>query len=311
MKNHLNGPYIHALGWTHGVEYIVSSKSSPEWATLERTLDFPASGSARLIRAVDSDALIGPLSGPFLKDSGVARARSAAKSTVLAAVMARDLARHLANQPGDGNRVSLGVVSSSAIAPVFWTFESVGVGDSWNNTDTMLLPASIPSCVVTTASNVTDFHASAITYGDGAAGVFAAIEHAHLDFLHERADHALVLCAEEVCAQMVEGMKVLGVDREPLDGAAGLVLTRERISQSDWQVTMVEVLDQSQPHPVPGHAGLHIVVSHDDDCGTYTGTSVPEAIHFAIEQAIAVDQPEVLLEYRLGRRARCVLRLQH
>ncbi len=303
------GPYLHALGWTGGESYDVAARSSSEWASLDRTLSFPEDESPTLKTPIAREVVLAGLPPALLKASGVARARSAAKSTVLSALLCRELAKFVSTRDSfNGDRVGLGIVSCSAIVPVFWKFESVGVGDSWANTDTMLLPASIPSSVVTAASTVTNFHATALTFADGAAGMVGAIEHAYLDFFHDRADFSLVVCAEEACLPMIDAMTGLDITREPVDGAAGMVLSRKRLADSDWQVCFADIVSFKEPSVLPaGWANApRLKVGYHDRCTAYTGTALPQAVHLAT----STDSDVAVVEMLLKDRGRCVLGLR-
>lgn len=303
-----NGPYLHGLGWTHGPQYVAGLNTGHDWNVTPRTLGFDGHVAPRRIATVSNDQLLEPLPSSVLKASGVARARSAAKSTVFAALLAKTMLGSLKDRAVvDGNRVGVGIVSSSAIIPIFWKFESVGVSDSWDNTDTMLLPASIPSAVGTASSSVTDSHATAITFADGAVGMFSAIEHAHLGFVHDRSDYFLVIAAEEACAPMIDAMQSMGVDREVIDGAAGFVLSRERLSEGDWQVGIVETLSLDEPVSLPSSwaDAPRFSVTLNDQFAAYTGCVVPQVI----SQAIGTDADRVVIEFVMSGRARSVLGL--
>ena len=303
------GPYLHALGWTQGETYDVAARHSGDWAGLVRTLSFAENEAPTLRTAVSREAMLAPLPPALLKASGVARARSAARSTVLSALLCRELAKFVSAREGfNGDRVGLGIVSCSAIVPVFWKFESVGVGDSWGNTDTMLLPASIPSSVVTAASTVTNFHATASTFADGAAGMVGAMEHAYLDFFHDRADFSLVVCAEEACVPMIDAMTGLQIAREPIDGAAGMVLSRERLASSDWQVCFAEIVsaDGTQALPDGWDHAPRLSLAYNDRCTAYTGTAVPQALHLAM----STDGDSAVVDVLLKDRCRCLIGLR-
>ena len=303
-----NGPYLHALGWIAGAQYEVSAANAEGLGALQRTMDFVDGSYPTLKTAVTSDELLAPLPKELLKSSGVPRARSAAKSTVLASILGKSLTKYVDTQPGfDGDRGSIGVVSNSAIVPVFWAFEGVGVGQSWDRTDTMLLPASIPSSVVTMVSTVTGFHASAASFGDGVAGMTAALEQAYLHFVHDRADYAVVIATEEACTPMMTSMQTLGIAREPIDGASGVLLTRKRLSASDWQICFAETFPEKTPRCMPPDwsAAPRIRVTYPDGCSAYTSTAAPQAMHAAMQ----LGAPKVVVEFVLKGHATCLIGL--
>jgi hypothetical protein len=176
-----------------------------------------------------------PLS--VMRGSGVARARSAAKGTVFAALLGKQLLETVSEREQyHGNRVGVAVASSSAITPIAWEFETIGLSKGWDKTDTMLLPSSIPSAITTQTSAVFDTHAAAIAFQDGAFGVCAALEYVHLSFTHQRSDYFVVIGAEEVCQVQCSALAALGDQRPWIDGAAGLVLSRAPRSDDDWQL---------------------------------------------------------------------------
>lgn len=304
-----NGPFLHATAWTAGPDYTIQLSTGDGWGVGEPTIAFDAGRQPRMLAPLSVEQLLAPLAPPLLRSSGVDRARSAAKSTVLSALLAKSLVQTFNGQPGfDGKRVGVGIVSSSAIVPIFWKFESVGVSDSWQNTDTMLLPASIPSAVGTATSKVTDSHATAITFADGAVGMFSAIEHAYLCFFHGRADYFMVIAAEEGCLPMMDAMAKMGVTREVIDGAAGFVLSRERLSEGDWQVSFVDTVPSGQVAELPaGWADVpRFVVTFDDHFAAYTGAVVPQAI----AQVAKTDAVQVVVEIVMAGRASSLLGLR-
>ena len=316
-----NGPFLSALGWTGNIDYAVQSRPSNAWGELERTMTFPANGIPRSTQIVDVQRQSQPLKSAMLKRSGVPRARSAAKATVFTAFLGRELAGYLETESSDargectgfdGNRVSLSVVTASSIVSIFWAFESVGLSQSWDRTDTMLLPASIPSSTATALSNVVDCHASAINHAGGAAGAFAAVEHAHLNFVHGRSDKAMVICAEEVSTQLVEGMERVGINRDPMDGASGLVLSSSMRRKSDWQITFSQWLCAEQPEADPmWQSAMHLVIEFGDDYPVYTSTTVPQGIHRVIELALKAGRTNAILEVRNGAGSRYAMGLRH
>lgn len=307
-----NGPYISALGWLGAPDYTSCVAASKAWSQLERTLmlneghvPIPTPQAPH----VEQDALA-PLPSSFLKASGVARARSASRSTVFAATLAKALVgtiRSESNVPGD--RIGVGIVASSAVMPIFWQFESVGLSESWDMTDTTLLPASIPTSVPTAVSSVTDCHAAAVTFHDGIPGMFAAFEHALLSFHHGRADYYLVMSADEASEPLLRTLRALNLRRAVLNGAAGIVLSRQPQSSHDWQVTSIERVPahhQAQiPQDWPADAE-RLRIRVEDPYPMFTGPMVVQSIHRAVE----TNSTHALLEFTVNDRERCVLGLR-
>lgn len=298
-----DGPlYLHAAGWTQGESYEAAVNTGDNWRLHASTLDFHGEAGVQLKRVACVEPLLKPLPRSVTKASGIARATWAAKSTVFAALLAKGLIGTVNAQPDkSGDRVGIGIVSSSSIVPIFWQFESVGVADDWGKTDTMLLPASIPSAVGTASSTVTDSHATAITFSDGALGMVSAIEHAYLGFVHDRADYFLIIGAEEASVPIMTSMTSMGVQRPIVDGAAGFVLCRERLSEGDWRIDFVavEAADRKAELPQEWTHALRFQVQLADPYVSYTSTLLPQAI----VQAISTDAQAVVVEFSLRGRA--------
>jgi len=311
IKPLANGPYLHALGWTGGPPYAAMARNSAQFSELLPRLSFADNRAALLVRD-DADTLkakLAELPLPFLRSSGVARARNAARSTVFGAMLAKELRATFADNTAIvGDRVGIAMVSSSAIVPIFWRFESVGLADSWQRTDTMLLPASIPSSVVTAASTVTGSHAAALTLTDGAFGMLAGIEHAFLSFFHDRSDAFMVIGGDEAFQPMVDAAASINARIEVLDGAAGMVLTREAVSPGGWQVCFAQTISDKQA-PLFDDAWSHADVLRVD-CGdrltAYTAALVPHAIHHALD----TDADSVVIDFIVKDRARGLLGLR-
>ena len=310
MITHFNEAplYLHAAGWTQGENYEAVVNTGDDWRQHPSTLDFHGEGGVRQKRVSCVEPLLEPLPRAVTKASGIARATWAAKSTVFAALLARPLVGTFNDQPDKhGDRVGIAIVSSSSIVPIFWRFESVGVAEGWDKTDTMLLPASIPSAVGTAASTVTDSHATAITFSDGALGMVSAIEHAYLGLLHDRADYFLVIGAEEASVPIMTSMTRMGVRRPIVDGAAGFVLCRERLSEGDWRIDFIGMHAPQTPPDVPSQwaDAPRFRVQLADPFVTYTSTLVPQAI----AQAISTDADAVVVEFGLQGRVTALIGL--
>lgn len=144
-----NGPYVHAIGWTRKQDNSVCVATRLAWTNLVNPFDFDGVGGYRLR---DEAPVTCPteIPLPVLRSSGVARARSAAKGTVFAALLGKQLLGTVSGRENyHGNRVGVAVASSSAITPIAWEFETVGLRKGWDKTDTLLLPSSIPSAITT------------------------------------------------------------------------------------------------------------------------------------------------------------------
>lgn len=317
-----NGPFVHAVGWTSS-HHEVGLHTAGSWAAVaaEAPIAFDTlDGVPRLTYLAQATAPVRPLPQQVLRASGVARARSAAASTIYAGLVARTLRRALAEAqqasgtsttPGDA--VGIAVVSSSANVQVFFDFESVGVAKSWHDTDAMLLPASIPSAGCTAASMVTDSHASAITLGDGLYGVCAGIEHAQLLFQHDRANQLLLLAAEEVSQPMARALQALGDRRAAYDGCAGLLLSATPLSSSDWQVCAMAIVPEGQTVQIskPWRCGSRVRVHLDNRLMAFTSTWMPLAVLEAMRFGEETDKAAALIEFHIAGRGSIFIALRH
>jgi len=221
-----SGPYLHALGWTCESEYSANVATQSTWDSLENPIHFDGAGHYWM-KEDRSGTCASDIPLPVLRSSGVARARSAAKGTILSALLGKQLLEKISDRENyHGNRVGVAVASSSAITPVAWEFEIVGLRKGWGKTDTLLLPSSIPSAITTQTSASFDTHAAAIAFQDGMFGICAAIEYAYLSFVHNRSDYFLVIGAEEICQIQCDALAALGDSRPWIDNAAGLVLRK-------------------------------------------------------------------------------------
>jgi hypothetical protein len=272
---------------------------------LSRPVTFDKRGSY-VCPDVPENEMLDPLPLALMRASGVPRARSVAKSTVFAALLGRDLLKQLATTIAyDGDRVGVAVASSSAIAPIAWEFESVGMKSGWSRTDTMLLPSSIPSAITTQTSAVFGTHASAISFQDGVLGACAAFEHIYLSFLHQRSDYFLFIGAEEVCHVQHRALRMLDGKRPLIDGAAGAVLSRQRLSPHDWQLRLMGHCFDDRSIVLPGEwsdVPVHCVTC-DSHLTVYSSTLLP----FLLHQAFSTGAKRVLINCRLPRRGVYVL----
>jgi len=282
-----NGPYVNSIGWTRKPDHAAVAAGAAADAPMANPFDFDGAGGYRL---KDEDAGRAPtdLPLPLMRSSGVARARSASKSTILAALLGKQLiATVSARSDYDGNRTGVAVASSTAITPVTWEFETVGVRNGWLKTDTMLMPSSIPSAITTQTSAVFDTHATAIAFQDGAFGLCAAIEHAYLSFAHNRSDYFLVIGSEEICAVQCDALDALSDGRPRVDGASGLVLGRSPHTPDDWRLAFCfnDTSEQAPSLPAGWEDAEVLDLTIPSRPTAFTATLVPHALHHLFERA--------------------------
>ena len=115
----------------------------------------------------------------------------------------------------------------------------------------MLLPSSIPSAICTQTAAAFDVHAGALAFQDGALGMCAAFEYAHLSLTHGRADYFLITGAEDLCRVQLDAMRALDLNRPILDGAAAIGLARAPQSPFDWQLKICQHLATPQSASAP------------------------------------------------------------
>ncbi|NOT89875.1 MAG: hypothetical protein HOP03_17110 [Lysobacter sp.] len=282
-----NGPYVNSIGWTNKPDHAVVAATKALYSSMVNPVEFDGAGGYRV---KDGDAACVPtdLPLPLMRSSGVARARSAAKSTIFAALLGKELiATVSARSDYNGDRTGVAVASSTAITPIAWEFETVGLHKGWSKTDTMLLPSSIPSAITTQTSAVFDTHAAAIAFQDGAFGVCAAIEHAYLSFAHNRSDYFLVIGSEEICGVQCDALDALNDDRPRIDGASGLVLGKSPCTPDDWRLAFCFNAMSDEQSALPGGWGDAEVLdlSISGSATVFTATLVPYALHQLFERA--------------------------
>ncbi|MBB5393826.1 MULTISPECIES: hypothetical protein [unclassified Herbaspirillum] len=300
-----NGPYVRAIGWIHKQDHSVRVASHSKWADLENPIDFSDTGDYR-IKDIATTTCSTDIPLSVMRSSGVARARSAAKGTVFAALLGKQLLETVSDKENyHGNRVGMAVASNSAITPIAWEFETVGLIKGWDKTDTLLLPSSIPSSITTQISATLDTHAAAISFQDGAFGVCAAIEYAHLSFIHQRSDYFLIIGAEEICPVQCNALAALDDQRPWLDGAAGLMLARVPNSENDWQLAFCGNLAEGTAYTLPEDwtdaAILKIEIK--SSATLFTSPLVPYALHHLFMSAAS----KAVLNYRLPGKGNYVL----
>lgn len=280
-----NGPFIHVIGWTAGQDHTAVSATGADWTAVANPIAFDGDGSYRF-RQTPAAPVDLPM--PLLRSSGVSRARSAARSTIFSALLGKHLLeaiRHDDTPPG--SRIGVGVASSSAITPIAWEFESVGLRNGWNKTDTMLLPSSIPSAITTQISAVFDIHAAAIAFQDGAFGVCSALEYAHLSFAHHRSDYFLIMGAEEICQVQCDALDALEDRRPKINGAAGLIAGRTPLSSHDWQLTLCANVTQASAPVLPEHwhHAETLTLAIPTSPTLFTAPLIPFALHALFSRA--------------------------
>lgn len=300
-----NGPYVHAIGWTCKQDHSACVATRSSWARLTNPFDFDGVGGYRL---KDETPVACPtdIPLPVMRSSGVARARSAAKGTVFAALLGKQLLGTVSGQENyHGNRVGVAVASGSAITSIAWEFETIGLRKGWDKTDTLLLPSSIPSAITTQTSAVFGTHAAAIAFQDGIFGICAAIEYAHLSFVHQRSDYFLIIGAEEVCQIQCSALLALGDQRPWIDGAAGLVLSSTPKSTGDWKLVLcgsvAEGAVQVLPEEWEDAAALEVDI--ESSATLFSAPLVPYALHHLFVNAT----DKAVLSCRLPGRGEYVL----
>ncbi|MBO9537891.1 hypothetical protein [Herbaspirillum sp.] len=292
-----NGPYVRAIGWIDKQDHSARVASHSNWASLENPIDF---SDASDYRVKDTATTICPTDIPLsvMHNSGVTRARSAAKGTIFAALLGKQLLKTISDKENyHGNHVGVAVASNSAITSIAWEFETVGLSKGWDKTDTLLLPSSIPSSISTQVSTALGTHAAAIAFQDGAFGIFAAIEYAHLSFIHRRSDYFLIIGAEEICQVQCNALAALGDQRPLIDGASGLMLVRTPSSENDWQLALSGNLNEGTAHTFP-EDWIDAVMLHIEtpsDTTLFTSPLVSYALHHLFISATS----KAILNYRL------------
>lgn len=300
-----SGPFVRAIGWTGRPD--VSSTHVATCATayaLPNPFEFSGSGT---YHPKDPTPPACPTEIPLnvMRSSGVARARSAAKATLWAALLGKSLLATVPGQARQGERVGVAVASSSSITPVAWEFETVGLLKGWNKTDTLLLPSSIPSAIATQISAAFQTHAAAIAFQDGLWGMCAAMEHAHLSFLNQRADHFAVIAADEVCTIQCRALAALGDLRPWTDGASGVLLSKEANGPGEWQLALCGIVKEGQALELPSEWGSAAVLDLEI-AGRTTLFSAP-LFAYALQQLFAGSSRRAVLKCRLAARGVHVL----
>lgn len=276
-----NGPYISVIGGISRPDFTVASVSVPG-APLPSPVRFHDDGSVASTSSLTREDMQQPLPQPVLKASGVARARNAAYSTIFAALLAQNFITHVRELPGfDPNRVVIGICNCSSSAAISWEFETEGVALGWDRSNTMLMPSSLPSAIGTQVSAAIKTHAAAITFLDDILGMCSAFEYTYTSFFHERADHAFIIAAEEYSAPHDKVLTHLGRPLPPArDGAAGVLLSREKRDETAWQFALCRHLAEGERLSLPdGWSGACILPLQLDEAATFSTLLFPYALH--------------------------------
>lgn len=291
-----NGPYLHGLGWLQHDYSVVAQTPGASWQGTDNPVVFDGAGAYALR---PGPRLPDALPPAVARGSGVARARSAAQSTAYAAMVGKGLLQTLAGSPIDGQRLGVAIASTSDTTGISLEFETVGVRDGWNRTDTMLLPSSIPSAITTQTSAVFDTHAAAIAFDDGARGMCAALEYAYLSFVHGRSDAFLVIGADELCSVHAQALDALGDERARVTGAAGMVLTRAPLAASGhWQLAICAQAATADTIELPGDwdDAARLAISLPNAMNNFTAAVLPLAVQQllsgATERALLLFNPD-------------------
>ncbi|HEU4843178.1 MAG TPA: hypothetical protein VFT05_02840 [Burkholderiaceae bacterium] len=280
-----NGPYLHALGWLNADYSVTAAAMSAAWQGQHGPVDFDGAGGYALRQGERLPDALPPAIG---RASGVARARSAAQSTVYAALLGKGLLQTLPEARHAGERLGVAIASTSDTTGISHEFEASGVRLGWSKTDTMLLPSSIPSAITTQTSAVFDTHAAALAFGDGAMGLCAALEYAYLSFLHQRSDAFVVIGADETCTVQTQALAALDDRRPRTTGASGLLLTRTPpASGARWQLVLCAQAAYGEPIALPAgwHDATRLTVAIANTLHIYTAPLIALAVHQLLRDA--------------------------
>jgi hypothetical protein len=300
-----DGPYVNAMGWTQGAGHDPVAALGEQFNALSTPIEFIGEGKYALRRDAPPPRVT-EIALPTMRASGIARSRSAAKATVLAGLLGKKLLESTASVGVvDGQQVAIAVASSSAITPIAWEFETVGLSRGWDKTDTMLLPSSIPSAITTQTSAAFDTHAAAIAFQDGAFGVCAAMEYAYLALRQGRAGHMLVMGAEEICQIQCDALTALADPRPRIDGAAGVMLGRSPLSPDDWRLALCGNVVTADCGDYPGQweGATRLSVDLPGHATLYSSHLIIYALHHLFSRAAG----QAVLECTLPGRGKYVL----
>jgi hypothetical protein len=168
--------------------------------------------------------------------SQIFRARSAARTTIYTALLARSLLENLLYSP---ESVGIAITSTSANSGVAFEFERSGLTEGWDVVDPFAFPNTIPSALSTQVSLTLNLTAFSTVFLDSGLGFFHALEYAVSSLLSKRASLALVMSAEEYGNIQSLACTALGRTFGPSEGSAGLVLGTKAPSDGGWRVSML------------------------------------------------------------------------
>lgn len=291
-----NGPHLHGIGWLNNDYSVATLAMASSGQDLHGPVVFDGSGGYEFRPGM---RLPDELPVAVGRSSGVARARSAAKSTVYAALLGKNLLQTLDNAQIPGERVGVGIAATSDTTYISHEFESVGVRNGWGKTDTMLLPSSIPSAITTQTSAVFDTHAAAIAFQAGARGMCAALEYAHLSFTHRRSDAFLIIGADETCTVQSQALDALEDPRARTTGASGMVLTSKPMASSgSWQLTICTLAPHGETIELPEDwdDAQRLTVNIPNASTIFTASLVP----LALQQLLSNARGRALLHFNMG-----------
>jgi hypothetical protein len=279
-----NGPYLHGLGWLKNDYSVVAASMSSSWQGEVNPINFDGSGSYQLC----SQCITAEIPMSVVRSSGVARPRSAAKSTIYAALLGKGLLETLSHAPVSGERVGVAVACKSDTASISYAFESSGVRNGWSKTDTMLLPSSIPSAITTQTSAVFNAHAAALAFEDGAMGMCAALEYVYLSFAHQRSDAFLIIGADEFCTIQAQALDALEDKRPRAAGASGMILTRMPLAAAgNWQLVICAQACNGEAVEIPEswNGAARLSINIPNFLPIFTAQLIPLAVHQLLHEA--------------------------
>lgn len=283
----IDGPWINVFGWLTAPAClpVISVPGAEESARAPCTF----SGASDV--TLHDEIAQGVVDVPFAirKKSAVARSRSASKATIFASTLGGEFIKHC---QVSGEDIGITCVSSSSTLPIAWEFESAGVRDGWNETDTMLLPSSIPSAISTQTAAAHNLHATALTFLDGIMGACSALEYAALCFHYQRAQEILLLCAEEVSPPhlIAAGHISYALAGLLFNGACGIVLSATAQKTTGWQFKIIHRYSPSESVELPpdwraGHAYYEFVLK--SELTAFTSWLLPLLLHQAVTEAVS------------------------
>ncbi|KFF67589.1 hypothetical protein IW01_14670 [Pectobacterium brasiliense] len=232
----IDGPLINVFGWLTAPDCLPVISVPGVGESPAAPCTFNASSDVILQDGIERGVVDVPFA--IRKKSGVARSRSASKATIFASMLGTEFIKYCR---ASGEDIGIACVSSSSTLPIAWEFESAGVRDGWNETDTMLLPSSIPSAISTQIAAAHNLHATALTFLDGMMGACSALEYSALCFHYQRAQEILLLCAEEVSPPHQIAAEHINYTHAGLlfNGASGIVLSAPTQKATGWQFKII------------------------------------------------------------------------